>query len=105
MASRCMVPTATSSTSSWRPGSNHRTDEYDGTHVNWVCLALWVIRAVVDAIGADRVGIRISPAHNIQGATEEDPADAAATYRLLGEDLAPLGHAYLSIFAAPKRGP
>ena len=27
-------------------------------------------RAVVDAIGADRVGIRISPEHNVQGATE-----------------------------------
>ena len=40
-------------------------------------------RAVVDAIGADRVGMRISPAHNIQGATEEDPADVEATYTAL----------------------
>ena len=85
------------------PGSNHRTDEYGGSPENRVRFALEVTRAVADAIGADRVGIRISPAHNIQGATEEDPADVAATYRLLVEGLAPLGLAYLSILADPKQ--
>lgn len=85
------------------PGSNHRADEYGGSPENRVRFALEVTRAVADAIGADRVGIRISPAHNIQGATEEDPADVAATYRLLVEGLAPLRLAYLSILADPKQ--
>lgn len=84
------------------PGSNHRTDEYGGSPANRARFALEVTRAVAEAIGPDRVGIRISPAHNIQGATEEDPADVAATYGLLVEGLAPLGLAYLSILADPK---
>jgi len=85
------------------PGSNHRTDKYGGSPENRVRFALEVTRAVADAIGADRVGIRISPAHNVQGATEENPADVAATYRLLVEGLAPLGLAYLSVLADPKQ--
>lgn len=85
------------------PGSNHRTDEYGGSPENRARLAIEVTRAVAEAIGADRVGIRISPAHNIQGATEEDPADVAATYGALLEALAPLGLAYLSILADPKQ--
>jgi N-ethylmaleimide reductase len=84
------------------PGSNERTDEYGGSPENRARFALEVTRAVADAIGADKVGIRISPAHNIQGATEEDPADVEATYTMLVQDLAPLGLAYLSILADPR---
>ncbi|MGA8846871.1 MAG: alkene reductase, partial [Nocardioides sp.] len=58
--------------------------------------------AVVDAIGADKVGIRISPAHNIQGAMEQDAADVEATYTGLLKAIAPLGLAYLSILANPR---
>ncbi len=84
------------------PGSNQRTDEYGGSPENRARFALEVTRAVVDAIGADRVGIRISPAHNIQGATEQDPADVEATYLELVQGIAPLGLAYLSILADPR---
>lgn len=84
------------------PGSNHRTDAYGGSPENRARLAIEVTRAVAEAIGADRVGIRISPAHNIQGATEEDAADVAATYGLLVRELAPLGLAYLSVLAEPR---
>ena len=59
-------------------------------------------RAVAEAIGPERVGIRISPAHNIQGAVEEDPADVEATYTHLIEAIAPLGLAYLSVLAEPR---
>lgn len=84
------------------PGANHRTDSYGGSPENRARLAIEVTRAVAEAIGAERVGIRISPAHNIQGATEEDPADVAATYGLLVRELAPLGLAYLSVLAEPR---
>ncbi|MAS55466.1 alkene reductase [Nocardioides sp.] len=83
------------------PGSNQRTDEYGGSPANRARFAVEVTRAVVDAIGADKVGMRISPAHNIQGATEEDPADVEATYTGLVREVAPLGLAYLSILADP----
>ena len=84
------------------PGSNERTDEYGGSPENRIRFAVEVTRAVVDAIGADRVGIRISPAHNIQGATEDDPADVEATYTALVQALAPLELAYLSVLADPR---
>lgn len=84
------------------PSSNQRTDEYGGTPENRARLTLEVTRAVAEAIGPDRVGIRISPAHNIQGADETDPADVAATYGHLVDGLAPLSLAYLSILADPQ---
>ena len=85
------------------PGSNERTDEYGGTPENRARFAIEVTRAVAEAIGPERVGIRISPAHNIQGATEEDPADVEETYGALVEAIAPLGLAYLSVLAEPRQ--
>jgi 2,4-dienoyl-CoA reductase-like NADH-dependent reductase (Old Yellow Enzyme family) len=84
------------------PGSNERTDRYGGSAENRARFAIEVTRAVAEAIGPEKVGIRISPAHNIQGATEEDPADVEATYTELVGALAPLGLAYLSILADPS---
>jgi len=84
------------------PGSNQRTDSYGGSPENQARFALEVTRAVVEAIGAERVGIRISPAHNIQGATEQDDADVEATYLALVRGIAPLGLAYLSALAEPR---
>jgi len=85
------------------PGSNQREDEYGGSPANRARFAIEVTRAVAEAIGPERVGIRISPAHNIQGATEADPADVEATYGALVEAIAPLGLAYLSILADPRQ--
>lgn len=84
------------------PGSNTRDDQYGGSPENRARFAVEVTRAVVEAVGADRVGMRISPAHNIQGATEEDPADVEATYTHLVQEIAPLGLAYLSVLADPR---
>ncbi len=84
------------------PGSNERSDEYGGSPANRARLAVEVTRAIADAIGPDRVGIRISPAHNVQGATETDPADVEATYAALVDGIAPLGIAYLSVLADPS---
>ena len=84
------------------PGSNERTDEYGGSPANRARLVVEVAHAVAAAIGPERVGIRISPAHNIQGATEENPADVEATYGALIEGIAPLRLAYLSVLADPS---
>ncbi|MBC7633314.1 alkene reductase [Aeromicrobium sp.] len=84
------------------PSSNERTDEYGGSPQNRARLSVEVTKAVVDAIGSERVGIRISPAHNVQGAIEDDAADVAATYGSLVDQIAPLGLAYLSILADPR---
>ncbi|WP_106215411.1 alkene reductase [Kineococcus rhizosphaerae] len=86
------------------PGANHRTDSYGGSPQNRARLAVEVTTAVAAEIGAGRVGIRISPAHNIQDALETDPADVEATYAHLVEALAPLGLAYLSVLHADPAG-
>jgi len=79
------------------PGSNHRDDVYGGSPENRARLTVEVAAAVAAEIGAGRVGIRLSPAHNIQDAFEQDPADVEATYHHLAEQLQPLGLAYVSV--------
>jgi len=86
------------------PASNQREDEYGGSVENRVRFVVETVRAVAEAIGADRVGIRISPEHNIQGALETDAADVQAVYGSLVDALAPLGLAYLSILHKEPTG-
>jgi len=63
-----------------------------------------VAHAVAREIGAGRVGIRISPSHNIQDVLEEDADETRATYEALLAGIAPLGLAYLSVLHAEPRG-
>ena len=86
------------------PASNQRTDQYGGSPEHRVRFVVEVVTAVAEAIGAGKVGIRLSPSHNIQDALETDAAETQATYRLLVEALAPLGMSYLSILHAEPAG-
>ncbi|MEW2545330.1 alkene reductase [Streptomyces sp. NPDC047002] len=84
------------------PTSNLRTDGYGGTPEKRARFAIEVVRAVADAIGPEKTGIRISPAHDIQGVIEDDEQATAATYGTLVDAIAPLGIAYLSYVADPR---
>ena len=86
------------------PASNRRDDVYGGSPENRARLAIDVATAVSAAIGAGRVGIRISPEHDIQDALETDRADVLATYGALVDALRPLGLAYLSVLHAEPTG-
>ena len=55
---------------------------------------------MAEAIGAGKVGIRLSPMHHVQGMHEVDEADVRATYGYLVDQLRPLGLAYLSVLHA-----
>ena len=77
------------------PDANHRTDGYGGSVAARSRLAIEVAEAVAGEIGADRVGIRISPAQKIGGIDEGAPA--GSQYRDLVARLAPLGLAYLHV--------
>ena len=85
------------------PSSNLRDDEFGGSPENRARYVIEVTRAVADAIGAARTGIRLSPGHAVQGIVENDPAEVEATYDALlgGIDGLPgiggLGLAYLSV--------
>jgi N-ethylmaleimide reductase len=79
------------------PVSNVRTDAYGGSPEKRARLGIEVSTAVAAEVGADRVGIRISPSHNIQGVLETDAEETRATYDALIAGIAPLGLAYLSV--------
>ena len=86
------------------PAANQRTDQYGGSPENRARLAVEVATAVAEAIGADRVGIRISPENMIQDTNETDRSDVLATYGALLTSLRSLGLAYLSILHSDPDG-
>ncbi|GAA0352058.1 alkene reductase [Actinoallomurus spadix] len=81
-------------------GSNRRTDAYGGAVTGRIRFAVEVTEAVADAIGPDRVGIRISPGAALNGITESDTGEL---YPALARALAPLGLAYLHVMEAGDR--
>jgi N-ethylmaleimide reductase len=76
-------------------GVNARTDSYGGSPENRARFVVEVAEATVDAIGADRVGIRISPGHPFNDIAEND----LSVYEALVAQLAELGLAYLHVLA------
>ncbi|MGW2562530.1 alkene reductase [Streptomyces sp. NPDC001514] len=83
------------------PSTNHRTDGYGGSTAARARFAIEVVEAVADAIGSERVGLRISPGVNLHGAIEDDPAETAETYGMLVDAISPLGLAYLHPIGDP----
>ena len=84
------------------PNTNVRTDAYGGSPAARARMTVEVTRAIAEAIGADRVGVRISPAHGFNGILEEDEVETRETYEALVDGIADLGLAYLSILADPE---
>jgi len=83
------------------PTVNLRDDVYGGSPENRARFVVEVVSAVAEAIGAERVGLRLSPAHQFNGIGEELGPDLTATYRAVVDAAAPLGLAYLSLLASP----
>lgn len=80
-------------------GSNVRTDAYGGSAENRARFTVEVATAVAAAIGASRVGIRISPAGTFNDIAE---VETEATYTALLDGLAPLGLLYLHVAEGPE---
>lgn len=79
---------------------NRRTDRYGGTPANRARFTAEVVEAVVDEIGADRVGLRISPGRTAGDMSE---LDDVTVYEELLCRLAPLGIAYLHVLIDPSQ--
>ncbi|GAC1343906.1 MAG: alkene reductase [Acetobacteraceae bacterium] len=75
-------------------GTNTRTDQYGGPIANRARFLLEVVDAVAGAIGADRVGIRLSPWGSFNGMHDSDPG---ALFGHVATELAPRGLAYLHL--------
>lgn len=75
--------------------SNKRTDEYGGTKENRSRFTLEVIEKVTEAIGSDKVGVRLSPYSSFNGTEIFDGIDDQFLY--LTEQLNRFGLAYLHL--------
>ncbi|KOX08822.1 alkene reductase [Nocardiopsis sp. NRRL B-16309] len=78
--------------------TNLRTDEYGGGTTGRIRFAVEVVEAVADAVGAERVGLRLSPGNTEGEMVERDPA---TVYRALLAAIDPLGLAYLHLTDDP----
>ncbi|CAM5455757.1 alkene reductase [Streptomyces spiroverticillatus] len=80
--------------------TNLRTDEYGGSVSGRIRFVVEVVRAVAEAIGPERVGVRLSPGLTVNGIAE---GDTDAIYAALVPALAELGdlaHLHL-VYADP----
>ncbi|MGW2169534.1 alkene reductase [Streptomyces sp. NPDC001705] len=84
------------------PNANRRTDAWGGSPEQRIRFAVETVKAVVAAIGADKVGFRISPGNPFNDIAETDTADMEATYTALVDTLAPLSLAYLHQMEGPE---
>ena len=77
-----------------RSGSNTRTDAYGGSIENRARLVIEVMAGVAQAIGGDRVGLRLSPVTPANDAFDPHPQPL---FEHVARQLAPLGLAFLHI--------
>lgn len=78
-------------------GTNRRTDAYGGSVTARARFAVEVVHAVADAIGPERVGIRLSPSITFNGMAGAEN-DSAEVYTALAQALAPIPLAYIHVF-------
>jgi N-ethylmaleimide reductase len=76
--------------------ANLRDDRYGGPVAHRIRFAVEAVEAAVEAVGADRTGIRLSPGGTFWGIEESDVLDL---YTALLAELAPLGLAYVHLEA------
>lgn len=84
-----------------RDGSNRRDDDYGGSLENRSRLLLEVATAVCEAIGSDRVGVRISPVNEFNDMRDSDPQ---ATFNHVASALRPLKLACLHVVEVNMAG-
>ena len=85
-----------------RDGSNQRSDAYGGSIENRTRFLVEVVQAVAEEIGADRVGVRLSPVTPANGAHDSNPQPL---FERAVERLDPIGLAYLHVIEGATGGP
>ena len=84
-----------------RDGTNHRTDAYGGSVANRARLLLEVVEVVSKAIGAGRVGVRLSPVGAFNDMKDSDPV---TTFLYVADKLGSRGLAYLHVYETDPAG-
>jgi len=85
-----------------KTGTNQRRDDYGGSIANRARLLLEVMRAVVEEIGADRVGVRLSPVTPANDIVDENPQPL---FDYVVRELAKMGLAYVHVIEGATGGP
>ncbi|HRO80344.1 alkene reductase [Alicycliphilus denitrificans] len=85
-----------------KDGANRRTDDYGGGIARRARLMLEVTRAVADAIGGGRVGLRLSP---VTPANDIHDSNPQPLFEHLARQLAPLSLAYIHVIEGATGGP
>lgn len=75
-------------------GSNRRDDAYGGSAARRVRFVVEALEAMTDAVGADRVGLKVTPDMRFNDLTDDDPLD---TYGTLMSAIRPFGLAFLEM--------
>jgi N-ethylmaleimide reductase len=84
-----------------RDTPNQRTDSYGGSLENRARFLFEVLTAVIGAVGADKVGLRLSPLNSYNGMKDSDPV---ALIGFLCEKLNAFNLAYLHVMRADFYG-
>ena len=79
-------------------GTNQRTDRYGGSAENRARFLIEATTAVAETVGADRVGVRVSPANSFNDIVEHETEEI---YAAVVSGLEPLGLAYLHVVEGP----
>jgi N-ethylmaleimide reductase len=84
-----------------RDGTNHRTDSYGGSIANRARLLVEVMQSCASAIGADRLGVRISPVSTAGDSFDSNPQPL---FEHVVDALNPLGLAYIHVVEGDTGG-
>lgn len=84
-----------------RDGSNHRSDAYGGSIKNRARLLIEVMETCAGAIGADRMGLRISP---VSTANDSHDSNPQPLFEHVVDQLDPLGLAYIHVVEGDTGG-
>lgn len=78
--------------------ANQRTDQYGGSHENRNRFVLEVMQEMVEAVGADKVAIRLSPTSTYNNISHEQPKEQ---FSLLIEELNKMPLSYIHLMKVP----
>jgi N-ethylmaleimide reductase len=82
------------------PASNLREDEFGGSVQNRIRFPMMVLKALAEAIGGDRVGLRISPGNPYNGMEFSDPIATFAPF-IQGANALGLDYLHVVVMALP----
>ena len=85
-----------------KSGSNQRRDDFGGSIENRARFLLEVVQAVTSAVGAGKVGIRLSPVTTANDAFDPDPQPL---FDFVVRELATFGLAYVHVIEGATGGP